>query len=91
MKKRTKLLISMIIIWIVVIIPSVILAIKCIKYYIEGINVAWEGIQMVYGMDAVWEATIMYIVFYFPLFVMWIILFVVAIVKTVFNNKAKKR
>mgnify|MGYP006900639624 CR=1 FL=1 len=87
MNKKIKLLIVTIVMWIAVIIPFTVISIKCIECYKNGINVALEGTKMVFGMSAIWEKLKMYLAFYFPLFVIWGLLFIITVVITVLNRK----
>lgn len=89
MKKRRKLVIVTIIMLIVVIIPFAEISIKSIECYKDGVNIALEGTKMIFGMEAVRETLTMYIVFYFPLFVIWIMLFIAAVIITVLNINDK--
>ena len=80
MKKKSLILI---IIWTIVIIPLIPVLINCGNWYNNGANIAWEGEEWVYGMEAVKIMLQWIIAFYFPLFIIWAIFFIVAIIITV--------
>lgn len=98
MNKKLILLIVTIIMWLLVIIPSILICSKCIYSYTNGVNIAIEGTEIVYGMSAFKSTLSLYISFYFPLFVTWISIIAISIILTSFlvikyrksNNIGKK-
>lgn len=73
----------LIIIWTIVIIPLISVWINCCDWYNNGANIAWEGEEWVYGLEAVKIMLRWVIAFYFPLFIMWAISFIIAVIITV--------
>lgn len=80
MKKKSLILI---LIWTIVIIPLIPVLINCSNWYNYGANIAWEGEKWVYGLEAVQIMLQWVIAFYFPLFIIWAIFFIVAIIITI--------
>lgn len=78
--------------WILVIIPVIWMFSKCMYSYENGINIALEGTEVVYGISAFTSTLSFYIAFGFPLFIIWVILFIVTIIMTIFKMiKYKKQ
>lgn len=80
MKKKSLILIIM---WTIIIIPLIPVLSNCSDWYNNGANVAWEGEEWVYGLEAVQIMLQWGIAFYFPLFIIWAMFFIVAIIITV--------
>lgn len=91
MSIRKKHLIITIILWILV----VLLIIKPIKESIEnyknGINIALEGTEMVYGMKAVSSTLSFYISFNFPIYAIWMLLLIASIKLTIVTISEYKK
>ncbi len=74
------------------IITIILLVKESIYSYRNGTNIALEGIEMVYGIKAMFSILSLYIAFYFPLFIIWILLLIITIVLTIVTViKYKKR
>ena len=84
MSRKKSLIITMIM-WILVIIPLIYIFTKYIFYYKNGINIALEGTKMVYGISAIKDILFLYISFYFPIFIIWIISFTIIIILTIYT------
>ena len=56
---------------------------ESIYSYQNGANVAFEGIEMLYGIEAIFFILSLYIAFYFPLFIIWIFLLFTSILLTI--------
>lgn len=80
MKKKSLILI---IIWTIVIIPLIPVLINCSNWYNNGANVAWEGEKWEYGLQAVYTMLQWSIAFYYPVFIIWGIFFIDAIIITI--------
>ena len=92
MNTRKKYLIITIILWIMVILLMILPVKESIYSYRNGTNIALEGIVMVYGIEAMSFILSLYIAFYFPLFIIWILLLIITIVLTIVTIiKYKKR
>lgn len=91
MNKKLIFLIFTIIMWILVIIPAIFIFSECMYSYENGINIALEGTELVYGISAFASALSLYIAFGFPLFIMWILLFIATIIITIFMIKKYKK
>ena len=92
MNAKKKYFIITIILWIVVILFMIEPIKECIYGYQNGTNVALEGIEMAYGMEAISFTLSLYIAFYFPLFIIWILLLILAITLTIATIiKCKKK
>ena len=77
MKKKSLILILM---WTIVIIPLIPALINCSDWYKNGANVAWEGEKWEYGLQAVCTMLQWGIAFYYPVFIIWVIFLIVAII-----------
>lgn len=87
-----KYLIITIILWILVILLMIIPVKESIYSYRNGTNVALEGTEMIYGVDAFFFILSLYAAFYFPLFIIWILLLITTIVLTIITIiKYKKK
>ena len=84
MNKKIIFVIFTIIMWILVIIPTILMFSKCMYSYENGINIALEGTKMVYGISAFKSTLSLYIAFGFPLVIIWIIIFIATIIMTIF-------
>ncbi len=84
MNKKIIFVIITIIMWVLVIIPTILIFNKCMYSYENGTNIALQGTQMVYGISAFKSTLFLYIAFGFPLVIIWIILFIVTIIMTIF-------
>ncbi len=84
MNKKIIFVIFTIIMWILVIIPTILIFNKCMYSYENGINIALEGTKMVYGISAFKSTLSLYIAFGFPLVIIWIIIFIATIIMTIF-------
>lgn len=92
MNTRKKYLIITIILWIMIILLMILPVKESIYSYRNGTNIALEGIEMVYGIKAMLSILSLYIAFYFPLFIIWILLLNITIVLTIVTIiKYKKR
>lgn len=92
MNTRKKYLIITIILWIMIILLMILPVKESIYSYRNGTNIALEGIEMVYGIKAMFSILSLYIAFYFPLFIIWILLLIITIVLTIVTViKYKKR
>lgn len=92
MNTRKKYLIITIILWIMIILLMILPVKESIYSYRNGTNIALEGIEMVYGIKAMLSILSLYIAFYFPLFIIWILLLTITIVLTIVTIiKYKKR
>lgn len=60
---------------------------ESIYSYQNGANVALEGIEMVYGIEAISFILSLYIALYFPLFIIWILL----LFASIFNRQKHRR
>lgn len=83
MNTRKKYLIITIILWTIVVLLMMIPIKESIYSYQNGANVALEGIEMVYGIEAISFILSLYIAFYFPLFIIWILLLFASILLTI--------
>lgn len=83
MNTRKKYLIITIILWIMIILLMIIPVKESVYSYRNGTNIALEGIEMVYGIKAMFSILSLYIAFYFPLFIIWILLLIITIVLTI--------
>lgn len=84
MNKKIIFLIVTVIMWILVIIPTILIFSKCMYSYESGTDIALEGTQMIYGISAFKSTLSLYIAFCFPLVIIWIILFMTTIIMTIF-------
>ncbi len=92
MNIRKKYLIITIVLWIMVILLTIMPVKESIDSYQNGANIALEGIEMIYGIEAISFILSLYIAFYFPLFIIWILLLITSIVFTIVTIiKYKKR
>lgn len=80
MNKKLTILIVTIILWTLVIVPTILVCNECIDSYTNGENIALEGIELVYGMAAFKSTLSLYIAFYFPLFITWIATLVISVI-----------
>lgn len=78
-----KYLIITITLWVMVILLMIVPVKESIYSYKNGANIAFEGTEMVYGIEAFAFVLSLYIAFYFPLFMLWILLLIESIVLTV--------
>lgn len=83
MNTRKKYLIITIILWTIVVLLMMIPIKESIYSYQNGANVALEGIEMVYGIEAISFILFLYIALYFPLFIIWILLLFASILLTI--------
>lgn len=84
MNKNLIILIITIIMWTLVIIPTILLCNECIDSYTNGVNIALEGIEIIYGMSAFKSTLSLYISFYFPLFITWISILVISVILSLY-------
>ena len=78
-----KYLITTIILWIIVILLMINPVKESIYSYQNGVNVALEGIEMIYGIEAISFILSLYTAFYFPLFIIWVLLLIATILLTI--------
>lgn len=83
MDKRNKFLINAIVIWILVVILMILPIKESIDNYQHGMETALHGGNIIYGMEAFLFTLSLYICFYFPVFLLWLVLFIEAIVVTI--------
>jgi hypothetical protein len=79
---KKKYLISTIILWILVICLLIIPLKESIVSFYNGTNIALEGVEIIYGMKAFFSTLSLYISFYFPIFIIGIILLLISIILT---------
>lgn len=77
-----KYLISTIILWILVICLLIVPFKESIGSYYNGTNIALEGVEIIYGMEAFFSTLSLYISFYFPIFIIGIVLLLISIILT---------
>lgn len=90
-KKRTGkvLCITAVICWIITIIPSAYVLYNAFDS-MSGTTHGFNG-EMLYGIDAFIDTIFMFIAFLFPLFLLWAVVFLGAIISTVGAVYVKKR
>lgn len=90
-KKRTStvLCITAIICWIITIIPSAYVLYNAVAS-MSGTTHGFNG-EMLYGIDAFIDTIFMFIAFLFPLFLIWAVFFLGAIISTVGAVYVKNR
>lgn len=83
MKKKIIITITTILIWIVVIIPAMLLLNECIDSYFNGTYHGFAGEELLYGIPAFLDTLGFYVLFFFPVSILWFIIFMIAIALTV--------
>ncbi len=80
MNKKSIILIISIILWTLVIIPTILVCNKCIDSYTNGVLEE----ELVYGMVAFKSTLSLYIAFNFPLFITWIAILVISVILSLY-------
>ena len=80
------------VLWILVIYLMIIPLKESIASCYNGVNIALDGVEIVYGMEAFSFTLSLYIAFLFPIFIIWITLLLLSIILTIITIiKYKKK
>ena len=93
MNSKKKCLIITIILWTLTILLMIIPVKDCIYNYQNGVNSALEGVDMIYGKEAISYTLSFFIAFFFPVFIIWILILLASIILTtvtIIRYKKKK-
>lgn len=82
MKNKVILTITSIFTWIMTIIPATMLISECIDSYINGTYHGFNSEGLIFGIQAFLDTFCLYIFLYFPLVILWLIIFIATVVIT---------
>lgn len=82
-KKKRMLTVFTVLAWLTVIIPLLMLFRECLDSFLFGTYHGFNTDEYIYGMSAAADTFLLFLWIFFPLFILWGIMLIVAVVMTV--------